>query len=90
MKKEVGVEYYYIKKETPEETNAKIKGNEPAFATTCNDVEYPGLTKREYFAAMAMQGIISGRQSSLNSYIDDYIGKTSVKLADELLKQLSK
>ena len=48
-----------------------------------------GLTKREYFAAMAMQGIIA------NTQIDSLIigqseCKLAVTIADELLKQLEK
>ncbi len=46
-----------------------------------------GLTKREYFAAMAMQGII-GTVSA-----DDYahgIAEDAVDLADELIKALNK
>lgn len=45
-----------------------------------------GLTKREYFAAMAMQGMMSIDQS----YSVQYIALRSIELADELLKQLSK
>lgn len=44
-----------------------------------------GLTKREHFAAMAMQGIISNSQL-LTHDID--IISTSISFADELLKQL--
>lgn len=47
---------------------------------------FSGLTKREYFAAMAMQGFLAGQHSS-NSEV---IIETSVKIADELLQQLEK
>lgn len=43
-----------------------------------------GLTKREYFAAMAMHGIISAGKI-LGS---DAIAETAIEHADELLKQL--
>lgn len=43
-----------------------------------------GLTKREYFAAMAMQGILS---SSADRGIA-YVAQSSIQFADELLKQL--
>lgn len=45
-----------------------------------------GLTKREYFAACAMQGIIMGR-FDLNS---ESIAKHSIDIADELLNQLNR
>lgn len=50
-----------------------------------------GLTKREYFAGLAMQGILSN-----SSHWDDslknlqWASKTSVKFADALLKELEK
>lgn len=44
-----------------------------------------GLTKREYLAAMAMQGILSRRDMPITDLVE-----TSVFIADSLLKQLSK
>jgi hypothetical protein len=51
-----------------------------------NDHDFTGLTKREYFAAMAMQGILSSSADRGESYV----ATQSVKFADELLKQLEK
>ena len=50
-------------------------------------VIYQGLTKREYFAAMAMQGILSGAQ-----YLDNYelFAKHAVAAADALIAELNK
>jgi hypothetical protein len=52
-----------------------------------------GLTKREYFAAMVMQGIIANpttiNATEKGAEFVDMIAKTSIKIADELLKQLS-
>lgn len=50
---------------------------------------YSGLTKREYFAAMAMQGILSacpehGPMSEMR------VASYAIEYADELLKQLEK
>lgn len=47
-----------------------------------------GLTKREYFSAMALQGIIS---NSNNDYVvmDDELGD-AVKYADYLIEELNK
>ena len=50
-----------------------------------------GLTKREYFAGLALQGIIAGRKDELYKIKDETIkiyAKLSIKSADELLKQL--
>jgi len=51
-----------------------------------------GLTKREHFAVMAMQGILSN--SSMISTTDDgaidWISVMSVKAADALLEELDK
>ena len=44
-----------------------------------------GLTKREYFAAFAMQGFIANA-----NVIWEEIPKSSVKYADALLKELEK
>ena len=67
-------------------------GNDPAFANSgieaANSWAEHGLTKREYFAAMALQGI--------SSYIDreDEIVKDaaalSVEMADALIEALNK
>lgn len=56
----------------------QLKGNE------IETVTFPGLSKREYFAGLAMQGLIN----NVNS--DKFIAEAAVKLADELLKQLEK
>jgi hypothetical protein len=45
-----------------------------------------GLNKREYFAAMAMQGILSGSQ-----FIDgERFAKLAVQAADALIAELNK
>ena len=44
-----------------------------------------GLTKREYFAGLAMQGIVS---NSKLIYYKSESCKIAIELADELLKQL--
>ena len=50
-----------------------------------------GLTKREYFAGLAMQGLISSCDWNFTCFNKDLIEATSknaIDLADELLKQL--
>lgn len=44
-----------------------------------------GLTKREYFAAMAMQGLLSNHIAITEPIV---IANKAIKYADELLKQL--
>jgi len=61
--------------------------NVPAFPcqndTSCGDL-MPGLTKRELFAAMAMQGILANDDCSSA----EWIAKEAVKSADALLAAL--
>lgn len=50
-----------------------------------------GLTKREYFSVLAMQGLISSCDWNFTTFNKDLIEATSknaIDLADELLKQL--
>jgi hypothetical protein len=59
---------------------------------------YQGLTKREYFAGLAMQGILaqftelaaSGSSTEHHGGMQEDIARESVNLADALLKQLEK
>lgn len=66
-------------------------GKQPAFASTdgktfAND----GLTKREYFAAMAMQGILASNVEGLSNGRIDISGliPMCVMASDALLKAL--
>jgi hypothetical protein len=49
---------------------------------------FKGLTKREYFAGLAMQGMVTQAQSW--NYQLDLIANAAVKMADALLKELEK
>lgn len=73
--------------------------NKPAFTILDPNGSYyeTGLTKREYFAAMAMQGILSNRELHLallkdvmhdGTTSENCISVFAVKQADELLKAL--
>jgi len=81
---------------------AKQLGNEPVnhvdeiyFKEDCGKI---GLTKREYFAAMAMQGLIvgidhydeDGEFESMETTPFNHAANLSVKYADALLEELSK
>jgi hypothetical protein len=56
------------------------------------DAKLPGLTKREYFAAMAMQGLLSNdcMIDQTDSSSIEWAAKSSVSVADALLKELEK
>ena len=81
----------------PETNNA----NQPAFGTpsvyTINgellEAGDVGLTKREYFAAMAMQGLLANAtyfnpNEKHKMIMDEQLCKRAVDFSDELLKQL--
>lgn len=51
--------------------------------------EFKGLTKREYFAGLAMQGILSNPNNVPSSNVNfKLIAEDACLLADELLRQL--
>lgn len=56
------------------------------------ELRYTGLTKREYFAAKAMQGLLASMtvKASIGNWMSESeeIAKFSVTLADDLLKAL--
>lgn len=66
------------------------KGNDPAHPTPefYNDRQLgvtPGLTIREYFAAIALQGLLAARYIDLAD-----LPRRAVKMADELITELNK
>ena len=73
---------------------AQQLGNEQAFADEC----HIGLTKRELFAAMALQGLISCPMFNLtddqreknNTNPPLFFSEIAVKYAEALLEELSK
>ena len=67
-------------------TNMK-NSKKPAYPVNENDLtELLGLTKREYFAAMAMTAFIVPSYSDTNDI--NFIAKRSVEMADALLTEL--
>jgi hypothetical protein len=67
-----------------------------SFADAEAQGNYQGLTKREYFAGLVLQGICSNESWTKAANIpddwDEYrerVCKSSIDLADELLKQLN-
>lgn len=63
-----------------------------AFPTQDMNSYYHGLTRREYFAGLAMQGLLAN-SSILDHHTRDaieWIADHATRQADELLKQLEK
>lgn len=75
------------------------KGQATAFPIF-NEGGYPhvghsGLTKREYFAAMAMQGVVTGMFTSLDPVIlkqakPGFYSELALSIADSLIDKLEK
>jgi len=64
--------------------------NDPAFnAYSTDHLRVIGLTKREYFAAMAMCGALANTHMSIDSHPSIYAVK-SVAFADALIAELNK
>jgi hypothetical protein len=63
------------------------KANVPAFpiVTSAGFGTAPGLTKREYFAAVALQGLLAFEPASINVIVPD-----AVEYADALLAALER
>jgi len=55
-----------------------------------NDWGGSGLTKREHFAGLAMQGILSSARINADEISSQRMAATSLKLADALLEELAK
>ena len=64
------------------------KGKQGAFASMNEFERQEGLTKREYFAAMAMIGLYSMKDAIC--WTDEDIAKMAVKQSDALLAELEK
>ena len=52
------------------------------------EIKFGGLTKREYFAAKAMQAYAGGEYTGQNGMPHEMIAEWSVKMADALLEAL--
>jgi hypothetical protein len=65
----------------------ETKANEPAYPNKQVSL-WKGLTKREYFAAMALQGIIANKDG-LDIKIERIV-ESAVDTADALIEELNK
>lgn len=57
-----------------------------------DDQAYKGITKREYFAAMAMQGLLVNYTNNNDSVNDGwpYVSEKAIVCADALINELNK
>lgn len=67
-----------------------METNNPAFPTFRDSSVNQGLTKREYFAAMAMQGFLASTAGTHSVPNADTVSRLSVGFADALLTELNK
>ena len=68
----------------------KENGKHGAFAWANKDDYQEGLTKREYFAGLAMEGILKRVKTPLALREFSLIAEESVLMADALLEELEK
>lgn len=62
--------------------------NEPVFPSDVSSYFVPGLTKREYFAAIALQGTLAAYSSGSMLPLPHYVAKLAVDYANALLVAL--
>lgn len=66
--------------------------NQPAFPVNASIPMHEGLTKREYFAGLALQGLIAScaHPMAVGSNLESYpkLPREAVEMADALLKEL--
>lgn len=67
------------------EIKGEIMKTDPNASAFANGYEDPGLTVREYFAAMAMQGLLAKE-----GIVHPQTAESSVRWADELIAELNK
>lgn len=65
------------------------KADDLAFPNDKLFLEHSGLTKREYFAAMAMQGYLASWSAIDGVAKPEFVAEKSVEFADALIKQLN-
>ena len=72
--------------------DSKTNGEQPAFGDSTTHAHQHGLTKREHFAAMAMQGrlayVMDTNQFFQHGRMEE-VARMSVEMADALLRALA-
>lgn len=64
----------------------QCRKNDSAFPISLEDEEFHGLSKREYFAAAALQGLLS----NLTVKLPKPTAVLAVEIADSLIRELNK
>lgn len=70
----------------PLSAKAKALGDQPAFEPPIQRQHHEGLSKREYFAALAMQGLVATPRPAGPTIISGW----AIEQADALLEALAK
>jgi len=72
-------------------------GKQPAFTGIVNEAHQEGLTKREYFAGLAMQGLLSNSEFIKGGSFDfkssrtvERVSSIATNISDALLAELEK
>lgn len=73
-------------KNQPSNPHTVVVKSDGVSGSPIETIEYLGLTKREYFAGLAMQSMAN--QWDQNDSTIKECARRSIKIADELLKQL--
>lgn len=70
------------------------KAEESAFPSSYDEIRFFGLTKREYFASLTLQSVITHNAHRLPVYVDDEYyraaAKEAMKYVDALIAELEK
>ncbi len=65
--------------------NPIVRGADTAFAVASSNSYQPGLTKREYFAAVALQGLLNANSQTAEDHAEQ-----AIACADALIDALNK
>jgi hypothetical protein len=68
------------------EQQTKRDNGGPAFPITGN-LQYEGMSLRDYFAAKAMQGMLANRDAWDGERHNDYVATQAYKIADAMIAE---
>lgn len=63
--------------------------NDPVYPIGNDPIASEGISKREYFAAMAMQGFLSNPDIASTQYNREAVAEASVGMADFIIERLN-
>lgn len=63
--------------------------NDPVYPIGNDPIASEGLSKREYFAALAMQGFLSNPGIDKTEYNEKNVAKAAVAMADYIIQKLN-